>query len=241
MTDSQGRQGGSTDFYTVSASDDTTCINADSPGSTAQSTAAATSTASSTPTSNPSSSTNNGTVIGGSIAGGAVLLVTIASLVWFLFRKRKRSRDAEDESSIQGMNHKRRGRSVDLIPDDQSGLSGRGAQYPLPSPHTGDPLQAHGRDAQGRSVYDPDPYVLPPPSEAEGYFPRADDSWDGHEGMGAPGSVRHARGASIATTSAGGMSKAQMAASGSVRSHGQRRSVSKLRRIDRKFLILSFA
>ncbi|KAG8692166.1 hypothetical protein FRC08_009972 [Ceratobasidium sp. 394] len=217
MVDSQGRQGGSSDLYTVSASDDSSCINANSPGSTAQSTATA--TASSSPTSSPSGTTNNATVIGGSIAGGAVFLIALASLIWFLLqRNRQRRRHDGDESSVEGMN-KRNGRSVDLIPDNQSGHSRPGAQYPLPSPHTGDPLQGHGR-----SVYDPDPYVLPPPSESQGYFTAADED-QGEGTSGAPGSPQHARGLSTGTTLTGGMSKAQMAASGSMRSHGTQRFV----------------
>ncbi|KAG9104181.1 hypothetical protein FRC06_004818 [Ceratobasidium sp. 370] len=216
MVDSTGRQGGSTDFYTVSASDDLSCINSNSPGSTAQSTAAATAT--SPPTSSPGT-TNNAAVIGASIAGGAVFLITLASLIWFILqRKQRRRRYGEDKSSVEGMTHKRNGRSVDLITDDQSGHSRPQAQYPLPSPHTSDPLQAYGR-----SEYDPDPYVLPPP-EPEGYFPGADEV-QGEGASGAPGPARHMRGFSASTAMTGGMSKAQMAASGSVRSHGTQRFV----------------
>ncbi|KAG8746694.1 hypothetical protein FRC10_003998 [Ceratobasidium sp. 414] len=218
MVDSQGRQGGSTDFYTVSASDDSSCINSNSPGSTAQSTAVA--TASSSPTSSPSGTTNNATVIGASIAGAGVLLIALASLIWFILqRKQPRRRHDEDQSSVEGMTHKRNGRSVDLIRDDQSGHSRPGAQYPLVSPYSGDPLQEHGR-----SVYDPDPYVLPPPSEAQGHFLGADEG-QAEGTSGAPGPSRHMRGLSVGTMTTGGMSKAQMAASASVRSHGTQRFV----------------
>lgn len=224
MTDSQGRQGGSTDFYTVSASDDSSCINSDSPGSTAQSTAASTATATATPSSAPSSSTNNGAVIGASIAGGAVLLVIIASLLWFfLQRKYKRGRDEEDESSTQGMNGtKRRGRSVDLLPDDQS------SQSVARSPHTSDPLQGNERDVHGRSVYDPEPYVLPPPlPEAHDFFAATPRTESGTFPSASTDPAGHVRRSSMGT-SMSGMTKAQMAASmgsGSVRSHGPARSV----------------
>ncbi|QRW14872.1 alphaherpesvirus glycoprotein E domain protein [Ceratobasidium sp. AG-Ba] len=220
VVDSQGRQGGSSDFYTVSASNDASCIDANSPGSTAQSTAAATSTASTTPIS--SGTTNNAAVVGASIAGGAVFLIALASLVWFILQRKQRRRgDEEDESSVQAITKKRRGRSVDLLPEERSGHSG---QYPPPSPLTGDPLQTQERDAQGRSVYDPDPYVLPPPSEHEGYFPHTNDHRDG-AASNAPGSVRHGRALSVGTTMTGGMTKAQMAASGSSRPQGAQRFI----------------
>lgn len=221
VTDSRGRQGGSTDFYTVTASNDASCINADSPGSTAQSTAAATSTASSTPS---SGTTNNATVIGASIAGGAVFLVALASLIWFFLQRRNQLRRyEEDVSSVQVMTKQRRARSVDLLPEDLSAHSGPSTLYPHPSPRTGDPLQAQLYDANGRSVYEPDPYVLPPPSDPEGYFPHTDNGSGSRASMA--GSGRHARALSVATTATGGMNKAQMAASGSVRSAGPQRFI----------------
>ncbi|KAG8730410.1 hypothetical protein FRC12_020287 [Ceratobasidium sp. 428] len=222
MVDSQGRQGGSTDAYTVNASDDSSCINADSPGSTAQSTAAATSTASSAPT--PPGTTNNAAVIGASIAGGAVFLIALASLVWFILqRKHRRRKHDEDESSIQGMTHKqkRNGRSVDLIPDDRSGHSDLEAR----GPRTADPLQPH---TEGRSVYEPDPYVLPPPPESQGLFEHVNDEGRDEGLSGASGSPRQTRGMSVGTTATSGMSgtsKAQLAAPGSARPYGTQRFV----------------
>ncbi|KAH7340431.1 hypothetical protein B0J17DRAFT_651324 [Rhizoctonia solani] len=210
VVDAQGRQGGSSDLYTVGASDDTSCITSDSPGSTAQVgtlTGSSTATATSTPTSTPANQNGNAAVIGSSIAGGAVFLVAIASLVWFfLLRKRKRSGDEDD--SMRGINAgKRRGRSVDLLPDDRSmhSAAGTAVRYPLPSPHTGDPLHDSER---GRSVYDPDPYH-------EDEFREL--------GLSDP---FHRRVMST-STSMSGMSKAQMAAaaSGSTRSHGPQRFI----------------
>ncbi|CAE6432704.1 unnamed protein product [Rhizoctonia solani] len=215
VVDAQGRQGGSTDLYTVGSSDDSTCITSNSPGSTAQSgTSTSTSTATSMPssTSAPASGNTSSAVIGSSIAGGAVFLVAIASLVWFfLLRNRKRRPDEEDDS-MRGINaSKRRGRSVDLLPDDQSVRSTAGAavRYPLPSPQTGDPLDSE----RGRSVYDPDPYVLPPPPppDAHGYFPRVSSI---HEESSEP---RHTRVMSTGASTTG-MSKAQMAAAASASS-----------------------
>ncbi|KAG8691924.1 hypothetical protein FRC11_004853 [Ceratobasidium sp. 423] len=235
VTDAQGRQGGSSDLYTVTASDDTSCLNSDSPGSTAQSgtstpTSTSGATATSTPSTTPTSQNSNAAVIGSSIAGGAVFLAAIASLVWFfLFRNKKRRSDEEDDS-MRGINAgKRRGRSVDLLPDDRSAHSAAGTvlRYPLPSPHTGDPL-----NERGRSVYEPEPYVLPPPPpDARSYFSGSSTHYEdelgelSELGLGEP---VHRRVMST-STSTSGMSKAQMAAaasaSGSTRSHGPQRFI----------------
>ncbi|CAE6440020.1 hypothetical protein ACGC1H_004699 [Rhizoctonia solani] len=226
VTDSQGRQGGSSDLYTVAASDDTSCITNDSPGSTAQS-GTPTSTPTATATSVPSSPSqnSNAAVIGSSIAGGAVFLIALASLIWFFFfRKRKQGRDEEDDS-MRGINAgKRRGRSIDLLPDDRSAHSAVGAavRYPLPSPHTGDALDPE----RGRSVYEPDPYVLPPPPpDSHSYFSRSSHHEDELSELGLGGPV-HRRVMST-STSASGLSKAQLAAaaSGSARAHGPQRFI----------------
>lgn len=203
-------------MYTVAASGDTSCITSDSPGSTTQSgTSTSTSTATSVPSTVPIN--NNGAIIGSSIAGGVVLLAALASLVWFFFiRKRAQRRDEEDDS-MRGINAgKRRGRSVDLLPDDQSAHTAAGTtvRYPLSSPHTADALGPE----RGRSVYEPDPYVLPPPLDDHSYF-----SGSSHHGDGDP---FHRRVMSTSTY-ATGLSKAQMAAaasaSGSTRAHGSQR------------------
>ncbi|CAE6416773.1 unnamed protein product [Rhizoctonia solani] len=211
VVDAQGRQGGSTDLYTVGSSDDNSCITNDSPGSTAQSgTSTSISTATSTPSSTPTPASQNtsATVIGSSIAGGAVFLVAAASLIWFFLIRNGKRRPDEEDDSMHGINaSKRRGRSLDLLPDDRSAHSTAGAavSYPLPSPQTGDPLDTE----RGRSVYDPDPYVLPPPPpDAPSYFPRTPNipeelSESGHTRVMSNG------------TSTIGMSKAQAAAAAS--------------------------
>ncbi|CCO26214.1 hypothetical protein BN14_00232 [Rhizoctonia solani AG-1 IB] len=212
VVDAQGRQGGSTDLYTVGSSDDNSCVTNDSPGSTAQSgTSTSISTATSTPSSTPTPASQNtsATVIGSSIAGGAVFLVAAASLIWFFLIKNGKRRPDEEDDSMHGINaSKRRGRSLDLLPDDRSAHSTAGAavRYPLPSPQTGDPLDTE----RGRSVYDPDPYVLPPPPppDAPSYFPRTPNipeelSESGHTRVMSNG------------TSTIGMSKAQAAAAAS--------------------------
>lgn len=230
MVDAQGRQGGSTDLYTVSASDDSSCITSNSPGSTAQSATTASASASVSATSTPTSvasspgstSTGNAAVIGSSIAGGAVFLFAIASLVWFLIQRRQKRRKDGEGDSIEGINgSKQHGHSADLIPDHLSGRSGVGS---LPSPFSGDPLNRE----YIRSVYDPEPYVLPPPpSDNESYHPRhtLDRSSVHHSEHGDP---IHTRVMSMSTSSGTGTSKAQMAAAlapGSVRSHGSQRWV----------------
>ncbi|KAG9127168.1 hypothetical protein FRC07_000377 [Ceratobasidium sp. 392] len=120
------------------------------------------------------------------------------------------------------MTHKRKGRSVDLITDNRSGHSESVGH----DPRTADPLRPHGHDAHERNVYDPDPYVLPPPSarESQGSAPHVNEGQDDASDS-TPRSPRHGRGMSMGTTTTGGMSKAQMAVPGSARSHGTQRFV----------------
>ena len=102
LVDSQGRQGGSSDIMIVGNSDDNTCLNTQSPSSTANSPAPGTQTGTAT-TSNASTSTSSPTtpsnpdntkkssvagVVGG-IIGGLVLLGVVISLLLFFLKKRK--------------------------------------------------------------------------------------------------------------------------------------------------------
>ncbi|CUA72408.1 hypothetical protein RSOLAG22IIIB_01076 [Rhizoctonia solani] len=227
VTDAQGRQGGSSDLYTVAASDDTSCITNDSPGSTAQSaTSTSTPTATSVPSTVPANQNSNAAVIGSSIAGGVVFLAALTSLIWFFFLRKRKQRNDEEDDSMRGINAgKRRGRSVDLLPEDRSAHSAAGTavRYPLPSPHTGDALDPE----RGRSVYEPDPYVLPPPPlDARSYFSRSNHHEDELSELGL-GDPVHRRVMSTSTHMSG-MSKAQMAAAASAsgsRAHGSQRFI----------------
>ncbi|THV07711.1 hypothetical protein K435DRAFT_959773 [Dendrothele bispora CBS 962.96] len=115
MMDAQGRPGGSSDVRTVSSSDDTSCINGNSPSSTAQPTASSTSTNSPGASPSESSSSSNKTPIG-AIAGtviGALVFLAVAITLGLFFLRRRQSRD-HPEQRVQ--RHSRRMRSeVDLL------------------------------------------------------------------------------------------------------------------------------
>lgn len=115
MTDSQGRQGGSSDLETVSLSNNATCLSSNSPSSTASvpsSTTASTSTGvSPTSTQSTSSSSNTATIVSAAI-GCVVALAALVSLGMFLLRKRRASRSLYVMSSSK--RHSRRLPSADL-------------------------------------------------------------------------------------------------------------------------------
>ncbi|KAG1825863.1 uncharacterized protein BJ212DRAFT_1510159 [Suillus subaureus] len=116
MTDSQGRQGGSSDLETVALSNNATCLSSNSPSSTASvpsSTTASTTASTSAgvlPTSNSSSS--NTATIASAVIGCVVALAALVSLGMFLLRKRRASRSPYVISSSQ--RHSRRLPSTDL-------------------------------------------------------------------------------------------------------------------------------
>jgi len=101
MTDSQGRQGGSSDIRIVGVSGDSTCLTGSLPTSTqsppgssqsAPSTTSLQSQASSTSAGSTSGSASNGisiAVIAGSVSGGLLCLAVVITL-FLLFTKRKR-------------------------------------------------------------------------------------------------------------------------------------------------------
>ncbi|KAL5534289.1 hypothetical protein ACEPAG_751 [Sanghuangporus baumii] len=94
MTDSQGRQGGSSNLLTVGMSDDQSCIDASSPRSTAQATSTQTGVVTATETvKDPSAKSASSTaVIAGATIGGVAFL-SIALLVSFLcFRRQKHAK-----------------------------------------------------------------------------------------------------------------------------------------------------
>ncbi|KAG2350290.1 hypothetical protein BDR05DRAFT_833857, partial [Suillus weaverae] len=115
MTDSQGRQGGSSDLETVTLSNDATCLSSNSPSSTASvpSSTTASTSASVSPTSNQSTSSKSNTATIASAAIGCVVaLAALVSLGMFLLRKRRASRPLYVMSSSK--RHSRRLPSADL-------------------------------------------------------------------------------------------------------------------------------
>lgn len=108
MTDSEGREGGSSDIVTVSLSNDASCLSANSPSSTASSLPSPSSTTSKvTPTSSGASptssqSTSSGSTVAtvaGMVIGCLVALAVFVTLGMFLLRKRRASRSTYVMSS----------------------------------------------------------------------------------------------------------------------------------------------
>ncbi|KAG7099141.1 hypothetical protein E1B28_001012 [Marasmius oreades] len=93
MVDSKGRQGGSSDIRTVSASDDVSCINSNSPSSTMIGSPTSTGTGTS-PTSTPSDSKSSTPIaaIAGTVIGGLIFLAVAITLGLFFLKRRKDSR-----------------------------------------------------------------------------------------------------------------------------------------------------
>jgi hypothetical protein len=94
MIDSQGRQGGVSPLYIVQPLSDTSCVNVNSPSSTAS--APSQTSSQSTP-----SGSNTATVgiIAGATVGGVVLLVLLIILGIFCIRKASRSSDVTSRQS----------------------------------------------------------------------------------------------------------------------------------------------
>ncbi|KAI0932081.1 hypothetical protein AcV7_000717 [Taiwanofungus camphoratus] len=126
MTDSKGRQGGSTQINLVGLSDDATCLTGSVPSSVANppsATASGTSSSSSSSSSisnptNPvggdsSRSAVSGGTIAGAVIGGLIGLVILTSLIVFFLKKRAHSGRFYDEGSY-AYRPTRRKQPVDL-------------------------------------------------------------------------------------------------------------------------------
>ncbi|KAG2061772.1 hypothetical protein BDR06DRAFT_945802 [Suillus hirtellus] len=109
MTDSQGRQGGSSDLETVTLSNNAACLSSNSPSSTASvpsSTTASTSTGISPTSSQNTSSSSNTATIASAAIGCVVALAALTSLGMFLLRKRRASRSPYVISSSKRHSHR---------------------------------------------------------------------------------------------------------------------------------------
>ncbi|ETW87415.1 hypothetical protein HETIRDRAFT_431760 [Heterobasidion irregulare TC 32-1] len=105
MSDANGRLGGVSDVRVVGATNDATCLNSDSPSSTAQPVPSATSPAEAANTS-PSTTTFSGTTIAAVVAGGLVGTIAICSVViFFVFRRRRRFRDDNKGQFMEFQEH----------------------------------------------------------------------------------------------------------------------------------------
>ena len=128
MTDSQGRQGGSSDIRSVGASDDNSCLDNSSPSAT---TDAPKPTQSSPLPSSPSATSTPSPISAASIAGaiiGSVLFLAVAITLALFFLKRMPNKDPKSQMPTR----------VDLTDSDTGNhMYPTGASsydYPLPHP-----------------------------------------------------------------------------------------------------------
>lgn len=177
ITDAQGRSGGSSDLLSVGASDDSSCINANSPASTITSgpssavasasktrsasahASSAASSASATAEPSTSGKSSPGGIIAGAIIGVIVLLLLVGSLIWFLLRRHRKKKDS---AHVSTQFRKRRSlMPIDAVANDQPSA----------------PLEPGGH-------YEAEPYMLPTSATAPsthatsegGYYPPRPES-----------------------------------------------------------------
>ncbi|KAI0348547.1 hypothetical protein BDW22DRAFT_1350788 [Trametopsis cervina] len=178
MTDSRGRRGGSSDFRTVSLSDDSTCLLPNSPQSvsgTPSATSAEPSSTSSAPPSTTSSSSDNskdgtskksstGVIIGGILAG-LFGVGSVGVLVLFFWRRQRRSRSAYNNSGFNGFGSRRKGRLNSMDLDPPVGLHDAPGSFPaiqpfpydapdqFSSPSSHNLLNSDGRSHDGQDTH----------------------------------------------------------------------------------------
>lgn len=99
MVDGKGRSGGSSDLRTVDQSNDSSCLNASSPHSTADTSSTPTSTAapSATQTIEVKTNTNTGAIVGAVLGGLACLGLILLGALLYLRRRRRRSIAFDDD------------------------------------------------------------------------------------------------------------------------------------------------
>ena len=181
MTDSQGRQGGSSDVRIVAISDDSSCLTGQSPSSTqsppgASQTAPST-TASSPPTSSSSSSTPSShgisiAAIAGTVIGALLFLAVVITLGLFFLRKKRDAAGGNAPNSFK-THSGRRGSGIDLTYDPSQGPAGQPygipqnnsaptSDYPY-SPNSGAPFSDNPfYDSPPESQYQPSSRYVPP-------------------------------------------------------------------------------
>ncbi|KZT51096.1 hypothetical protein CALCODRAFT_503961 [Calocera cornea HHB12733] len=152
LADAAGNQGGTSSIQSVGSSDDSSCINGNSPSSTTASQPLQTSVPSSPSTpspaaSDPSPSTSHTGAIVGGVVGGLLALAALALLLLFFYRRHQRraSNANRPDSPTQYKRAQFGGGMIDL----------------LPNPSHAD-LPRHGSYTLGPQQYEPVPFVVPP-------------------------------------------------------------------------------
>lgn len=191
MTDAKGRSGGSSDLKVVGTSDDSSCIDASSPHSTADALATQTNAPHATETVSVSSGPKPGE-IAGVVIGGIALMALLTLFVLFCMRRQRQhgkelhpdvepagavfihrggaSRISRVRGSLIPASRRRTQPSVDLLPS---------AFHP---PIT--PTNQHYPSASTlppQSEYEPNPYIIPSDaSAADGHSTRQPSQAFGH-------------------------------------------------------------
>jgi len=176
MIDSQGRQGGSSDVLTVASSDDSTCLNAQSPTSTASQSTSGTGTTGATGapvvTETTTARVSVGTIAGTAL-GALIALAVLVTLGLFFLKKWKGGQtpvyDAGGFGS--GRHHLQRLGSTDHITAPQYSRPYVGNQafnaYRYPSPNSAtapSPVTPPAFIPPPSGQYEPRPFNVPSPS-----------------------------------------------------------------------------
>ncbi|KZP00977.1 hypothetical protein CALVIDRAFT_533299 [Calocera viscosa TUFC12733] len=144
LADAAGNQGGTSSIQSVGSSDDSSCINGNSPSSTINAQPVQTSVPSTTPSSTPApAESHTGAIIGG-VVGGILALVALLLLLAFFWRRHQK-RAAEASSPTTYKRTQFGGGMIDLLPNP--------SQPDLPR---------MGSYNNGQQQYEPVPFVVPP-------------------------------------------------------------------------------
>ncbi|KAF9455099.1 hypothetical protein P691DRAFT_716315 [Macrolepiota fuliginosa MF-IS2] len=202
MVDALGRQGGTSDVRTVATSDDTTCLNAQSPSSTSalpattpagtskSHSATSTGSAPSATSSQPSSGGTSMGAIAGTVIGALLFLAIIITLGLFFLRKRKEARQAPKAGfpPYDGSHnpHAYSLSSTSAFPATTPG------PYTPQSPQSYNPQQAYGAQPYGHtyqpSAYAPSTYApnTQNPTQAHNHTLSGGLAYDGYQGSMLP-------------------------------------------------------
>lgn len=144
--DAQGRSGGTSDLLTVLASGSSSCIDSNSPGSTA------------TPTPSPNGD-HTSAILGGALGGGLAAIL-IAGGFLFLWLKKRRRRDVPYKAEVDSNSI---GGGLDATPFTAGIIGNRASQrsHVRPMPNDGDQTPSPFATGPGEGNLEPNPFVFP--------------------------------------------------------------------------------